>query len=82
MEIGITTSMENQGGTLKLRVVEAGCSMDDISITLEGGASWLYQGYEQFYDHTFDTFLGAYNSSNKIPFLRIILHSVQAARCF
>ncbi|CAA7407912.1 unnamed protein product [Spirodela intermedia] len=44
MEIGLTTRMENQGGTLKLTAVEVGCSMDDLSITLEGGASWLYQG--------------------------------------
>ncbi|CAA6670821.1 unnamed protein product [Spirodela intermedia] len=44
MEIGLTTRMENQGGTLKLTAVEVGCSMDDLSIALEGGASWLYQG--------------------------------------
>ncbi|XP_078443572.1 lipid-binding serum glycoprotein family protein isoform X2 [Wolffia australiana] len=44
LEIGMTASLENHGGTLRLEALEAGCAMDNISIVLEGGASWLYQG--------------------------------------
>uniref|UniRef100_A0A5B7C379 BPI/LBP family protein n=1 Tax=Davidia involucrata TaxID=16924 RepID=A0A5B7C379_DAVIN len=44
MEVGLTLGLENQGGALKLSLKECGCSVKDISIILEGGASWLYQG--------------------------------------
>ena len=45
LEVGLTASMENKGGTMYLSVSESGCSVENISIVLEGGASWLYQGY-------------------------------------
>lgn len=45
MEVGLTLGLEIQEGTLKLFLVECGCSVQDISIKLDGGASWLYQGY-------------------------------------
>ena len=37
--------METQNGTLELTVIECGCYMKDMVITLDGGASWFYQGY-------------------------------------
>lgn len=45
MEVGLTISLENIEGTLKLSILECGCHVHDISIKLDGGASWLYQGY-------------------------------------
>lgn len=44
MEVGLTLSLENQQGNLKLSLLECGCYVRDISIQLNGGASWLYQG--------------------------------------
>ncbi|XP_019194508.1 PREDICTED: putative BPI/LBP family protein At1g04970 [Ipomoea nil] len=44
MEIGLTLSLKNQQGSLSLSLVKNKCSVKDISINLEGGASWLYQG--------------------------------------
>nr|GMC76525.1 putative BPI/LBP family protein At1g04970 [Ipomoea batatas] len=44
MEIGLTLSLKNQQGSLSLSLVKNKCSVEDISINLEGGASWLYQG--------------------------------------
>lgn len=45
MEIGLTLSLKNQQGSLALSLVENKCSVKGISINLDGGASWLYQGY-------------------------------------
>lgn len=45
MEVGLTIGMENQNGTLGLTVMQCGCYMKDVVITLDGGASWFYQGY-------------------------------------
>ncbi|XAR55308.1 hypothetical protein NMG60_11035347 [Bertholletia excelsa] len=44
MEVGLTLGLENQGGSLELSLLQCGCYVKDISITLDGGASWLYQG--------------------------------------
>ncbi|XP_028758009.1 putative BPI/LBP family protein At1g04970 [Neltuma alba] len=44
MEVGLTLGMENQEGSLKLVLKDTGCDIKDISIKLDGGASWLYQG--------------------------------------
>ncbi|PKI32552.1 hypothetical protein CRG98_047050 [Punica granatum] len=44
MEVGLTLGLENDGGTLKLSLLECGCHVRDILIKLDGGASWLYQG--------------------------------------
>ncbi len=43
MEVGLTAALKNQDGNLKLSVLECGCHVKDISIKLDGGASWLYQ---------------------------------------
>ncbi|KAK3404407.1 hypothetical protein EUGRSUZ_K00725 [Eucalyptus grandis] len=44
MEVGLTVGLENQEGTLKLSLMNSGCHVQDISIKLDGGAAWLYQG--------------------------------------
>lgn len=45
MEVGLTLGLANNEGTLELSLLECGCHVHDISIKLDGGASWLYQGY-------------------------------------
>ncbi|WOL12071.1 BPI/LBP family protein [Canna indica] len=45
MEVGLTMTMENKNGTLKLTVTQCGCYMENLVIKLDGGASWLYQGF-------------------------------------
>lgn len=45
MEVGLTITIKNRNGTLDLILTECGCYMKDLSITLEGGESWLYQGF-------------------------------------
>ncbi|KAG8642116.1 hypothetical protein MANES_12G056200v8 [Manihot esculenta] len=44
MQVGLTLGLENQNGTLKLSLINCGCYVKDVSIKLDGGASWLYQG--------------------------------------
>lgn len=48
MEVGLTLGLENHEGTLKLSLLDGGCYVKEIIITLDGGASWLYQGYVIF----------------------------------
>lgn len=45
MEIGLSLGLLSDKGGLKLSLSECGCHVKDISIELEGGASWFYQGY-------------------------------------
>ncbi|THU47618.1 hypothetical protein C4D60_Mb09t17500 [Musa balbisiana] len=45
MEVGLTMTMENKNGTLELSVTQCGCYMENFVITLNGGASWFYQGF-------------------------------------
>lgn len=45
MQVGLTLYLEIQEGRLKLSLIECGCFVGDLSIELDGGASWLYQGY-------------------------------------
>ncbi|KAM7498374.1 hypothetical protein LguiA_022788 [Lonicera macranthoides] len=44
MEVGLTLGLENQEGALTLSLMDCGCHVNEISIILDGGASWLYQG--------------------------------------
>nr|GEX40246.1 putative BPI/LBP family protein At1g04970 [Tanacetum cinerariifolium] len=44
MEIRVTLDMVNKEGSMNLSIVECNCHINDISIDLDGGASWLYQG--------------------------------------
>ncbi|XP_050217248.1 putative BPI/LBP family protein At1g04970 [Mercurialis annua] len=43
MEVGVTVSLREEDGTLKLSLMDCGCNVKDMSIKLDGGASWLYQ---------------------------------------
>lgn len=45
MEIGLTVGLKNEDGTLRISPEDCGCYVSSISIKLDGGASWLYQGY-------------------------------------
>lgn len=45
LEVGLSLGLENRQGTLKLSLMECGCYVKNIAIQLDGGASWLYQGY-------------------------------------
>ncbi|GFY84355.1 lipid-binding serum glycoprotein family protein [Actinidia rufa] len=44
MEIGLTVELKNQQGTLKMSLLDCGCHVKDISIKMDGGASWLVVG--------------------------------------
>ncbi|KAL2247662.1 putative BPI/LBP family protein At1g04970 [Sesamum indicum] len=44
LEVGLSLSLKMLNGSLKLSLLECECNVNDISIKLDGGASWLYQG--------------------------------------
>ncbi|KAL4566886.1 hypothetical protein LXL04_031012 [Taraxacum kok-saghyz] len=50
MEIGLTLGLKNQQGTLRLSPQDCGCYVNYISIQLNGGASWLYQGIVDYFE--------------------------------
>ncbi|KAK4355209.1 hypothetical protein RND71_024180 [Anisodus tanguticus] len=56
MDVGISFNLTNHQGSLMLSPLDCGCSVKDISIKLDGGASWLYQGL-------FDAFEGRLTSA-------------------
>ncbi|GLT83609.1 hypothetical protein SLE2022_018870 [Rubroshorea leprosula] len=43
MEVGVDVALNYQEGTLTLSLLDCGCNVEDVSIKLDGGASWLYQ---------------------------------------
>lgn len=45
MKVGMKVSLKNQGGALKLSLEDSKCDIEDVDIKMDGGASWLYQGY-------------------------------------
>lgn len=49
MQVGLTLGLEIQEGTLTLSLMDCGCFVKEITIMLDGGASWLYQGYAPSY---------------------------------
>ncbi|EER99078.1 hypothetical protein BDA96_02G255100 [Sorghum bicolor] len=52
MEVGVSMVMKNQNGSIKLSVTECSCNMEDLDITLSGGASWFYQVFiDSFSNH-------------------------------
>lgn len=51
MDVGISFNLTNVQGSLMLSPLDCGCSVKDIFIKLDGGASWLYQGY--LFEYTF-----------------------------
>ncbi|XP_020584347.1 putative BPI/LBP family protein At1g04970 [Phalaenopsis equestris] len=50
LEVNLTIRLENKKGTLALNVTQCGCYMEDINITLDGGVSWLYQGFADAFE--------------------------------
>ncbi|KAL3679442.1 hypothetical protein R1sor_022398 [Riccia sorocarpa] len=51
MQAGVTFSMNENNGTLSLSVEECGTYVEQLDISLHGGASWLYQWFAfAFYD--------------------------------
>ncbi|XP_051135680.1 putative BPI/LBP family protein At1g04970 [Andrographis paniculata] len=44
MEVVLNLTLKTVEGSLAVALVDCGCYVNDISITLVGGASWLYQG--------------------------------------
>ena len=58
MDVGVSMGLKNENGSLKLFVMECGCYMKDLDITLNGGSSWFYQGYvvhNSIFVNTFST---------------------------
>ncbi|XP_062228798.1 putative BPI/LBP family protein At1g04970 [Phragmites australis] len=52
MEVGITMVIKNSNGSLALSISQCGCYVKDLVISLDGGASWFYQGFiNAFEDH-------------------------------
>ncbi|XP_071696000.1 putative BPI/LBP family protein At1g04970 [Rutidosis leptorrhynchoides] len=49
MDIGITLGLQNEQGTLRLTPIDCGCFVRYISIIIDGGASWLYQGIVDYF---------------------------------
>ncbi|XVF81535.1 hypothetical protein PTKIN_Ptkin15bG0162800 [Pterospermum kingtungense] len=44
MDVGLTLGLKIHEGTLNLSLLDSGCYVKEITIKLDGGASWLYQG--------------------------------------
>ncbi|XP_062233006.1 putative BPI/LBP family protein At1g04970 [Phragmites australis] len=52
IEVGITMAIKNSNGSLALSVSQCGCYVKNLVISLDGGASWFYQGFiNAFEDH-------------------------------
>jgi len=45
MEVSMNVSLTKQHENLALSLLESRCYVKDIDIKVDGGASWLYQGY-------------------------------------
>eukprot|EP00252_Welwitschia_mirabilis_P010459 TRINITY_DN2372_c0_g1_i1.p1 TRINITY_DN2372_c0_g1~~TRINITY_DN2372_c0_g1_i1.p1 ORF type:complete len:519 (+),score=72.97 TRINITY_DN2372_c0_g1_i1:170-1726(+) len=45
MEVGITLQLDEKNGSLCLSTLECGTYLKELTITLSGGASWLYQNF-------------------------------------
>ncbi|EPS59651.1 hypothetical protein M569_15154 [Genlisea aurea] len=44
MDIGLTVGLKTVEGSLVMSLLDSGCYVKDLSVKLNGGASWLYQG--------------------------------------
>lgn len=53
VDVGLTITLRNDRGSLQLSVPECGSYVRDISIILEGGASWFYQGFIDAFEDLF-----------------------------
>ncbi|KAJ3694638.1 hypothetical protein LUZ60_000015 [Juncus effusus] len=45
MEVSLTMSMKAKNGSVQLKVSDVDCEIQELIITLSGGASWFYQGF-------------------------------------
>lgn len=45
LEVGLSLSLKTIEGSPKLSLLDCGCYVNDVSIHLDGGSSWFYQGY-------------------------------------
>lgn len=45
MDVKISVNLVNDDGSLKIALLESDCTVKSIGIDINGGASWLYQGY-------------------------------------
>ncbi|CAI0436295.1 unnamed protein product [Linum tenue] len=52
MRVGVIAGVKEDGGTLKLSVLACGCQVEDVSIDVHGGASWLYQALVDAFQNT------------------------------
>ncbi|XP_047342344.1 putative BPI/LBP family protein At1g04970 [Impatiens glandulifera] len=50
MDISLTLNGKNQEGNLNLSLTDCGCKVNNISIKLDGGASWLYQIFVEAFE--------------------------------
>lgn len=79
MQVGLTLHLEIQEGRLKLSLVECGCFVEDLSIKLDGGASWLYQGIVDVFAGQIESAVEAAITKNlkeAIPKLALSLESL------
>ncbi|XP_073126286.1 putative BPI/LBP family protein At1g04970 [Henckelia pumila] len=44
LEVGLSLSLKTTQGSPKLSLLDCGCYVNDVSIHLDGGSSWFYQG--------------------------------------
>lgn len=45
MDVKTTVTLVDDNGSLKLASRDSDCTVQNIDIHINGGASWLYQGY-------------------------------------
>ncbi|KFK39349.1 hypothetical protein AALP_AA3G232800 [Arabis alpina] len=52
MDVKISVNLVNDDGSLKIALLESGCTVKSIGIHINGGASWLYQGVVDAFQKT------------------------------
>lgn len=45
IDVKTTVTLLDDNGSLKIASRESDCTVENINIHINGGASWLYQGY-------------------------------------
>lgn len=50
MSMELALGLKSQNGSLNLPLLEWGCHVKDVFVKLDGGATWLYQGYTVLLD--------------------------------
>ncbi|VVA99015.1 unnamed protein product [Arabis nemorensis] len=52
MDVKVSVNLFNDDGSLKIALLESGCTVKSIGIHINGGASWLYQGVVDAFQKT------------------------------